>query len=115
GVVPIVNENDTVAVEELRFGDNDNLSALTATLVEAHLPVVLTDVSGLHTRDPRVDASASVVRVVGAADAVVVGGSGGAGTIFGTGGMASKVAAARKAAAAGSPTIIADGTHDGAL
>src|SRR5262249_59935920 len=61
GVVPIVNENDTVAVEELKFGDNDNLSAETASLVEADLLIVLSDVEGLYTRDPRLDADATVV------------------------------------------------------
>src|SRR5262249_61095463 len=68
GIVPVVNENDTVSVEELRFGDNDTLSALTAELVEAHLLVLLTDVEGLHTRDPRRDPGATVVRVVRAGE-----------------------------------------------
>src|SRR5205814_1373155 len=68
GIVPIVNENDTVAVEELAFGDNDNLSALTASLVEADLLVILSDVEGLHTRDPRLDPDAPLVRVARAQD-----------------------------------------------
>src|SRR6185503_1228182 len=71
GIVPIVNENDTVAVEELRFGDNDNLSALTAALVEADLLVILSDVDGVHTGDPRLDAGAAPVRVARADDAAV--------------------------------------------
>ena len=115
GVVPIVNENDTVAVEELKFGDNDNLSALTAALVEADLLVILSDVAGLHTRDPRVDSAAPVVRVTRADDADMLRAAGPSRTQVGTGGMASKVAAAGKAAAAGIPTIIADGKHDGVL
>jgi glutamate 5-kinase len=111
GVVPIVNENDTVAVEELKFGDNDNLSALTAALIEADLLIVLTDVGGLHTRDPRVDPGATLVPVVRADDALVTRAAGPARGGVGTGGMASKLAAARKAAAAGIPTVIADGTR----
>src|SRR5205823_3641032 len=112
---PIVNENDTVAVEELKFGDNDNLSALTASLVEADLLVVLSDVDGLHTRDPRVDPSATPLRVARAEDAVVTAAAGPAVSGVGTGGMASKLEAARKAAAAGIPTVIANGTSAGVL
>src|SRR5689334_19208070 len=115
GVVPIVNENDTVAVEELNFGDNDNLSALTATLVEADLLVILSDVAGLYTTDPRVDAAATLARVARADDDQVTRAAGPARSVVGTGGMASKLAAARKAAAAGIPTLIADGTHEGVL
>ena len=115
GVVPIVNENDTVAVEELKFGDNDNLSALTAALVEADLLVILSDVAGLHTSDPRVDTTAPVVPVVRAADAAVQRAAGPSRSDVGTGGMASKLAAAEKAAVAGIPTVIADGTRDGVL
>jgi len=114
GIVPVVNENDTVAVEELRFGDNDNLSALTASLVEADLLVMLSDVDGLHTRDPRLDPAAAPVRVARAGDAPEAG-AGPTLSDVGTGGMATKLAAARKAAAAGIPTLIADGTRDGVL
>jgi glutamate 5-kinase len=115
GVVPIVNENDTVAVEELKFGDNDNLSALTAALVEADLLVILSDVDGVHTRDPRLAADAAPVRVSRADDPALASAAGPAITGVGTGGMASKLAAAQKAAAAGIPTTIADGTRDGVL
>ncbi len=115
GIVPIVNENDTVAVEELAFGDNDNLSALTASLVEADLLVILSDVEGLHTRDPRLDPDAPLVRVARAADESVARAAGPAKSDVGTGGMASKLAAARTAAAAGIPTLIADGTREGVL
>jgi len=114
GVVPIVNENDTVAVEELNFGDNDNLSALTAVLVEADLLVMLTDVAGLFDADPRLVRRAKLVAVARADDAVLRA-AGPAQSGVGRGGMASKVAAARKAAAAGIPTIIADGRRRGAL
>jgi glutamate 5-kinase len=115
GVVPIVNENDTVAVEELNFGDNDNLSALTAALIEADLLVILSDVAGLYTVDPAVDPGAALVRVARADDEAVTCAAGPARTGVGTGGMASKLAAARKAAAAGIPTLIADGTREGVL
>jgi glutamate 5-kinase len=115
GVVPIVNENDTVAVEELKFGDNDDLSALTASLVEADLLVILSDVAGLYTRDPRLDPGATLVRVARADDPVVLAVAGPSQSGVGTGGMASKIAAARKAAAAGIPTLVADGTREGVL
>lgn len=115
GIVPIVNENDTVAVEELQFGDNDNLSALTASLIEADLLVILTDVKGLHTADPKVNPRATLVPVVQADDTVVARAGGTSHGGVGTGGMASKVAAARKASAAGTPTIIADGRRRGIL
>jgi len=115
GVVPIVNENDTVAVDEIKLGDNDNLSAAVAALVEADLLVILSDVDGLHTADPRQQRSAEPVPVIEASDtqaeryaAATVG-------RLGTGGMATKVEAARKAAAAGIATIIADGRAAGAL
>ncbi|MFN8542602.1 MAG: glutamate 5-kinase [Candidatus Binatia bacterium] len=115
GCVPIVNENDTVAVEELKFGDNDDLSALTAALVEAELLVILTDVDGLFTADPRVDRHAMRVHVVHADDAHATRGAGPSRSDVGTGGMASKLAAARKAAAAGIATVITNGTRRGAL
>ena len=100
GVVPIVNENDTVAVEELKFGDNDHLSALTASLVEADLLIVLSDVEGLHTRDPRLDPEAGLVRLARADDPAMREVAGPARSEVGTGGI---------------PTIIADGTRDGVL
>lgn len=115
GIVPIVNENDSVAVEELRFGDNDNLSALTATLLGADLLVILTDVGGLYDRDPRAHADARLVSVGRADDPRWTAAAGGSGSAVGTGGMASKLAAARTAAAAGIPTILTDGTRKGAL
>src|SRR5437899_646172 len=87
GIVPIVNENDTVAVEELAFGDNDNLSALTASLVEADLLVILSDVEGLHTRDPRLEPDAPLVRVARAQDESVARAAGPATSGGGTGGM----------------------------
>jgi glutamate 5-kinase len=115
GTVPIVNENDTVAVEELKFGDNDDLSALTASLVEADLLVILSDVAGLHETDPRHDRAAPLVGLARATDPDVLRIAGPAQSEVGTGGMASKVAAASKAAAAGIPTIIAHGARRGVL
>jgi glutamate 5-kinase len=116
GVVPVANENDTVVIDELmNFGDNDNLSALIAGLVEADLLILLSDVPGLYTKNPRVHADAELVAVVEDAGRAVssyaMDGSG----PLGTGGMASKLAAAAKAASAGIPTIIADGLHAGVL
>jgi glutamate 5-kinase len=116
GVVPVANENDTVVIDELRnFGDNDNLSALIAGLVEADVLVLLSDVEGLYTKDPRVHADAELIGVVEdperSGSAFVTDGKG----PLGTGGMASKVAAAKKTAAAGIPTIIADGLHSRVL
>ncbi|HWP66212.1 MAG TPA: glutamate 5-kinase [Candidatus Limnocylindria bacterium] len=114
-VVPIVNENDTVAVEELQFGDNDNLSAMTATLVDADLLVILSDVPGLFTADPTRDASATRIAVANADAPELAAMAGPARHGVGTGGMATKLAAARKAAAAGITTVIADGRRRGVL
>jgi glutamate 5-kinase len=115
GVVPIVNENDTVAVEEIKVGDNDNLSALVASLIEADLLVLLTDVDGLYTANPAVDAGARVLDTVEAVTGDIVrlvwAGTG-AGSV---GGMATKLQAAQKAAAAGVPMIIANGRTEGVL
>jgi glutamate 5-kinase len=117
GVIPVVNENDTVAVEEMRFkfGDNDNLSALVATLISADLLVILSDVDGLHTTDPASDPTSELVRLVAGEDPENLGYTSGRAGRFGTGGMASKVSAARSAGQAGVPCIIADGRHDGVL
>jgi glutamate 5-kinase len=117
GVIPVVNENDTVAVEEMRFkfGDNDNLSALVATLISADLLVILSDVDGLHTADPAADPAAELVPVVSGADPRVRDYATGPAGPLGTGGMASKVNAAHSAGEAGVPCIIASGLRDGVL
>ncbi len=107
-ILPIVNENDTVAVEEIQFGDNDNLSALVSVLVEADLLVILSDVAGLYDKDPRVHSEARLVSLVEKLDSTMFAQAGGAGTL-GRGGMLSKLQAAQKAAFSGIPTIIADG------
>ncbi|MGB0712533.1 MAG: glutamate 5-kinase [Gammaproteobacteria bacterium] len=109
GAVPIVNENDTVAFEELRFGDNDNLAALVANLVVADVLTILTDQDGLFDRDPRSHADASLVSETTAGNPDLVGMAGlGRGTL-GRGGMATKVQAARRAARSGTSTLIASG------
>ncbi|MEO7979674.1 MAG: glutamate 5-kinase [Sporichthyaceae bacterium] len=106
GVLPVVNENDTVATEEIRFGDNDRLAALVAHLVRAELLVLLSDVDGLYDGDPRRPGARRIGRVTGPEDLVGVRlGRGGAGV--GTGGMATKVEAARIAAAAGVRAVVA--------
>jgi glutamate 5-kinase len=114
GVLPIVNENDTVAVEEIQFGDNDNLSALVAVLVEADLLVILSDVAGLYDRDPRFSPDAKLIPLVERLDEGSLTLAGGAGPL-GRGGMASKLQAAHKAAILGIPTIIADGQQEQTL
>jgi glutamate 5-kinase len=116
GAVPVVNENDTVAVEEfLNFGDNDNLSALVATLIGADLLVILSDVTGLHTANPVTDPSAERVSLVPAIDDRIRAFVTDLNITVGTGGMNSKLRAAEKATAAGIPCIIADGLQAGVL
>ena len=113
GIIPVVNENDSVAVDELKFGDNDRLSALVAGLVGADLLVLLTDVDGVYASDPRAG-NTELLSVINNVDEQVLSAAGSAGDL-GTGGMASKLAAARSAAHRGIPTIIANGTTDGIL
>lgn len=110
-VVPVVNENDTVAVQEIQFGDNDTLSALVANLTEADLLAILTDTEGLFTADPRRDRAARLIPLVRPQDAVSSFCAEDAGTAASIGGMSSKVLAARRAAAAGIPTVVASGLH----
>jgi glutamate 5-kinase len=115
GVVPVVNENDTTATDEITFGDNDFLSAQVAILLEARLLVLLTDIDGLHTADPRVDASAELVREVTDFADVAALDVGDRTSTFGSGGMRSKVAAAEMAGEAGIPAVICNGTTAGTL
>lgn len=112
GVVPIINENDTVAVEEIKFGDNDVLSTLVAGLCDADLLVLLTDQDGLFTADPRTDPKATLVPIV--RDGEQPSGVGKSGPA-GSGGMQSKVRAARMASEAGIPAVIANGGKSGSL
>ncbi|MGB3543267.1 glutamate 5-kinase, partial [Rubrivirga sp.] len=115
GIIPIVNENDTVAVEELKVGDNDNLAAHVAVLTDADLLVICTDVAGFYDADPRSVLEAALVPVVECIDASVRAMAGGAGTEAGTGGMRTKLQAAEKATARGIDTVLLDGTSAPAL
>src|SRR3989338_4245749 len=114
-IVPVVNENDTVAVEEIKFGDNDHLSALVATLLEADLLVILSDVDGIFDRDPREHEEARLIPLIEDIKRSRETLSGESRSLYGTGGISSKIAAAEKAAAAGIPTLIANGLHSGIL
>lgn len=114
-VVPIVNENDVVAVDEIKIGDNDNLSALVANLMDADLLVLLTDTAGLYTADPRRDSSATLIAEVPVISDAIVRLARGAGSARGTGGMATKVQAARLATESGIAVLIADGRADNVL
>jgi len=109
GVIPVVNENDTVATDELRFGDNDTLAALVANLIEAELLVLLTDQDGLFDRDPRFQPDAALIAETRVDNPQLDAVAGGSVTGLGTGGMVTKVRAARLAARSGTPTIIAPG------
>lgn len=108
-IIAIVNENDTVAVEEMKFGDNDHLSALVATLLEADLLLILSDVEGVYDRDPRVKTDAVLIPLIDDVKEVKSRVIGASRSLFGTGGMATKLGAAEEAAAAGIPTVIASG------
>jgi glutamate 5-kinase len=109
GVVPIVNENDTVVTDEIRFGDNDTLGALVTNLIEADALVILTDQRGLYSADPRRNPEAEFIGHARAGDAALEAMAGGAGSAVGTGGMLTKVLAAKRAAASGAHTVIASG------
>ena len=115
GVVPVVNENDAIADDEIRFGDNDRLSALVAHLIGADVLVLLTDTPGLLTADPRIDDSASLIEEIVEFDHAVEAAAGGAGSVRGSGGMASKVAAAKMAAWSGVRAVIASATREDVL
>jgi len=115
GVVPVINENDTVVNDEIKFGDNDTLGALVANLVEADALVILTDQKGLFTADPRKDPAAQFVHVGQAGDAALEAMAGGAGSSLGRGGMITKILAAKRAAGSGAATVIAWGREPDAL
>ena len=117
GVIPIINENDTVATEEIRVGDNDNLSALVANLIEADLLVMLTDQPGLFTADPRIDPAAELIKEIIEPDIPVElwQAAGGAGNGLGTGGMTTKLQAADLARRSGAQVVIAKGSEPDVL
>ncbi len=114
-VIPIINENDTVATDEIRFGDNDTLAALVANLIEADALVILTDQQGLYSSDPRKDDAAEFVNFETAGNPNLEKMAGGAGSVIGTGGMLTKILAARRAASSGAHTIIASGREQDIL
>ena len=109
GVVPIINENDTVVTDEIKFGDNDTLGALVANLIDADALVILTDQSGLFTADPRLERDAHLLDRVVAGDPSLEAMAGGAGSSLSRGGMITKVLAARRAASSGAHTVVASG------
>jgi glutamate 5-kinase len=109
GVVPIINENDTVVTDEIKVGDNDTLGALVTNLIDADALVILTDQKGLYTADPRRDPDARLLPSVIAGDPVLEGMAGGAGSSIGKGGMITKVLAARRAAHGGASTVVCSG------
>jgi glutamate 5-kinase len=115
GTLPIINENDSVAVAEIKFGDNDNLSALVTSLAEADLLLILTDIEGLYSANPGTDPDARLVPLVRSITREIERMAGGSGSTVGTGGMATKVTAAKKAARFGVPTILAPGKQPGVI
>ena len=115
GVVPVINENDTVVNDEIKFGDNDTLAALVANLVEADLLIILTDQKGLYTADPRRDPAAEFVHEARAGDVALEAMAGGVGSSIGSGGMITKIIAAKRAAGSGASTVIAWGREPDVL
>ena len=114
-IIPVINENDTVAVDEIKFGDNDNLSAMVTSLMDAQLLIALTNMDGLYDKDPRDHKDASLIRVVSRVNKEILKCAGGTPGNLGTGGMMTKLMASQKAALCGVPTIIANGTRPGVL
>ena len=115
GCLPIINENDTVSVAEIKFGDNDQLAAMVANLLQAPLLILLTNVDGLCTGDPRSDPEAKLVTTVPHIDRAITDMAGSSKSVLGTGGMRSKLKAARLATAAGGSVIMANGSRNGVL
>ncbi len=115
GVIPIINENDTVVTDEIRFGDNDTLGSLVANLIEADALVILTDQSGLYSADPRKNPDARFIQHATAGDPELEKMAGGAGSSIGSGGMLTKILAAKRAARSGAHTVIASGREKDVL
>ncbi len=115
GVVPIINENDTIVTDEIKFGDNDTLGALVANLIEADALVILTDQQGLYSADPRQDPTASIIHEGRADDKQYEAMAGGAGSGISKGGMITKIRAAQRAARSGAHTLIASGRENAVL
>lgn len=112
GVVPVVNENDTVTVDEIRFGDNDTLAALVACLVSADLCVTLSDIDGLYTANPALDPTAAFIPLVEKIDASIIGAAGDSSTAVGTGGMITKIRSCRILMTAGIESVICSGAEE---
>jgi len=114
-VIPIINENDTVAVDEIKFGDNDTLSAMVADLVEADLLVILSDVKGLYDADPKLNPSAKLIPLVKNITPEIETMAGDSKSATGVGGMTTKIRAAKKVSLAGIPAVIVDGKTSGVI
>jgi glutamate 5-kinase len=114
GAIPIINENDTVATDEIRFGDNDTLAALVANLVEADALIILTDQQGLYNKDPRRNPDAELISEANAVDPAILA-MAGTGGLLGRGGMRTKITAAQRAARSGAATLIASGKAENVL
>ncbi len=114
-IIPIINENDTVVVDEIKFGDNDNLSGMVTNLTDAQLLVNLTNIDGLYDGDPRTNPDAELIKVVTRIDKKIIGAADKIPGFLGKGGMASKITAAQKMTLRGIPTIIANGFKEGIL
>jgi glutamate 5-kinase len=114
-IVPVINENDTVVTDEIKFGDNDTLAALVTNLIDADELIILTDQQGLFTADPRKDPAATLVATARAGDATLEAMAGGAGSALGRGGMLTKILAAKRAAMSGASTVIAYGRETDVL
>lgn len=110
GVVPLINENDTVVVDEIKFGDNDTLATLVATMIKADLVILLSDIDGLYTADPRTSEDAELLEHVGSLTEELYNAAGGTGSAYGSGGMITKIKAARVLMAAGIPMVICEGS-----
>jgi glutamate 5-kinase len=115
GIIPIINENDTVVVDEIKFGDNDNLSALVTNVAEADLLLILTDIEGFYSADPNTNPEATLIPLIKGITREVERAAGGSGSLVGTGGMATKVAAAKKAGKNGVATIMVSGKRSGII
>ena len=115
GIIPIINENDTVVVDEIKFGDNDNLSALVTNVAEADLLLILTDIEGFYSADPHTHPDAVLIPLINGVTREVERAAGGSGSTVGTGGMATKVAAAKKAGKNGVSTIMVSGKLSGII
>ena len=115
GVIPLINENDTVAIDEIRFGDNDTLAAQVSILIKADLTILLSDIQGFYGADPRIDEDAQMIETIGVFTKELLKAAGEAGSLRGSGGMVTKIEAARMLMAAGIPMVICEGRKPGAV